>query len=293
VAFLTKDLVVLAHDATNGDLYMEFNVWSLAAGRPLYRCKLPFPVGQYRPCFLTHPASKHSGRSPTRHAKIFIPDPTVEILGMEFHSIPVVPGAQSETVTVALSIHLFIQKCQEVATSDTSEVSQGNAVVLEWEQWGPSVMRWFPKNVFGNVGVRTTFGSRMLALRVATVWEGGMWINRVCTMVMDFNPRPILRGAQDVVTDDYEMHIINYENKWEAGDISVTSALPCRVWISMKESRYLSLFLDGNTVIGRLVSEFCARGIVILLGSQGNAYHWFSFLPRTQADEGDVPPRTL
>jgi hypothetical protein len=171
VSFLTKDLIILAHEPTNGDLHMEFHVWSLDAGRLLYRCKLPFPAGQYRPYFLTHPASNHSGRSPTNHAKIFMPDPTVEILGILFSSIPV-PGVQSETATVALSIPLLIQKCQEAAAGDTSEVSNGEALVLEWEQWGPPVMRWLPKSIFGNVGVRSTFGSRMLAVAIAPVLEG-------------------------------------------------------------------------------------------------------------------------
>lgn len=263
MAFLTKDLVVLSHARPDGDGLVEFDVWSLKAGRLLYRCKLPLLAAEYLPRFLTHPASNHSGRSPTKHAKIFIPDPAVEILGIIFKSIPAEPAIPSESVTVALSIHLFVQKCQELATDHiTEDLKYDAAPVFDWEQWGPPTTRWLPNSVHGEVGGRSTFGSRMLAALVAPV-EGGNGAHRIHTMMLDFNPRPIARGTQEADTDDYIVRFLDRESTLEVGGISIVSALPCRMWISSLWYGYLSLFLDGNTIVGRLVSAFAYYGTFI------------------------------
>jgi len=255
LAFLTKDLVVLAQHNTDDGGPITFDVWSLDEGRVLYRCQWPLSAEEYRPRFLTHPASHHHGNSPTKQAKMFVPDPAVEILGIVFRSIGTDPGLPNEVFTVVLSIDLFLQKCEQLAASAESSQHGGVVPVFEWELWGPSVTRWLPHHIHGGVGVRSTFGSRMLAISVATLQHGNTWVNRFYVTMLDFNPRPILRGAEEGSKDGYRLRVFFRGEVWAWEDVSMGAALPCRVWTSKRSCPYSSLFLDGNTIAYRLVSK--------------------------------------
>ena len=252
MTFLTKDLVLLAQNSPEYDGYVIFEVWSLDAKAVLGRCKLPLPADKYLPWFISHPASNHSGQSPTKHARLFVPDPRIEILGIIFRSTPAELGMEIQTVTVALSIHLFTQKFASL-TKKAIEENVKDIPVFEWNDWGPPVTRWLPSTIRGNIGIRTAFGARMLAIFIEPLPEGDAGIPMVYTTLLDFNPRPIARGSVDDDTNDYSLRVYDEEDEWAAGNISVTSGLPYRAWFSNRRCSYSSFFLDGNTIIGSWV----------------------------------------
>ncbi|KIM25668.1 hypothetical protein M408DRAFT_331028 [Serendipita vermifera MAFF 305830] len=278
VAFLTKDLIILAQNTPYYDGFMTFEIWSLEQGVCLGRCKLPLPANDYRPGFISHPASVHSGYSPTKHARLFVPDPNVEILAIIFRSTPSEQITRDETITVALSIPLFIRKFMELTKSE--EKPDANDIpILEWDDWGPSVTRWLPDGIHGNVGIRTAFGSRMLAVLIIPAEQNPNGFAWTSIVLFDFNPRPISRGAVADETSNYDLEVTDYATEWVSGDIKVLSSLPYRAWFSNRRCRFSSFFLDGNTIIG----------------SRHDKYICFSFLPRTNPDEEEfaVPEREL
>jgi len=183
-----------------------------------------------------------------------MPDPAVEILGIVFRLIGTEPGLPNVVFTVVLSIDLFLQKCEQLASAESSQ-SDDVVPVFEWEQWGPSVTRWLPHYIYGAVGGRSTFGSRMLAIFVKTVRQGNAFVNSSHVMMLDFNPRPIFRGAQEDTTDDYHLQVFSRGEVWAWEDVSMGVALPCRAWVSQRPCTYWGLFLDANTIAGRQVSK--------------------------------------
>lgn len=159
ITFLTKDFLVLAIPVAteNGTTLLE--VRPFEGGKASYRCELPI---SWRDCsvrFLGHPCSKQGVNCPTRYAKLFIPDPSLDILAI------VLKASESRySRTVVLSIDLFLRKCQHLVTSNHTE--EHVTPTFEWDLWGPAVTRWLPDNFLGEFGIRTVYGARMVTIRL-------------------------------------------------------------------------------------------------------------------------------
>lgn len=252
VAVLDKNTVMIAPQAVNGDKLMTLEVKSLDSGNPLYRCELPAPVGQFGLRFQKHALCGRGPKFPHRERAIYKPDPRVVILGFVFYSTNI---AAREWFTVVLSVDLFLRKCERLLEALSGEYSQqGTAPIFEWEEWGPSVTRWLPLDIHGEYGSRTTLGSKMLAIHMDEADDGEILLHN---MILDFNPWPIRRVEEwDRVEDEYMTYVETGETEWCREDLNVISSLPFRAWVSTKRCDYYNLFLDGNTIIGRLVRKF-------------------------------------
>jgi hypothetical protein len=237
--------------AVDGDEFMTLDVRSLESGNSLYRCQLPVPVGQFGLRFQKHARPNQGSELLYRGQAIYKPDPRVEILGLVFHTTNV---AMLEWFTVVLSVDLFQRKCERLLETRSAGDSVIGAVpVFEWEEWGPSVSRWLPLDIHGEYGSRTTLGSKMLAIKMEETEDGDIVLHN---MILDFNPWPIRRVRDwDREEDEYAIFLENGEEEWCRDDLAVMSSLPFRMWISSRRCDYLNFFLDGNTIVGRLVCK--------------------------------------
>jgi len=247
--------------------HVTLEVRSLGEGGVRYRCKMPVPSTSFFPRFLKKPATHRAANCPTRLAKLFIPDPTLDILGIVFHS----SAFTMQSFTVVLGVYPFLRKCQQlVDTADAATTSPpphhphgGPSLVpvFEWEAWGPTVTRWLPFNHHGEYGSRMMHGSRLLVI----LFRSGSLPAGMATMLLDFNPRPIRRGWRPPNGNDdppnalstpeaSQYELVDNPRNWVGYGKVVSSSLPYRAMISPLNHRYLNLFMDANTIVGRLVS---------------------------------------
>jgi len=244
VAFLTKDLIILPSSSIQGHGFITFEVRSLQAGLPVFRCQFPLLKRAYNPHFLKHPVSNHGPHCPTRYAKVFLPDPRVSILPILFEPIG---GSPTVQFTVVLSVNRFMNRCRSILDKSVNQ----SVPLIPWDQWGPAVTRWLPPDILGHYGSRMVWGSRMLALLRTEIPHG----IRFRTVLMDFNPRAMHRVRTSEEDDDgFTLRVTDQETVWAFSNIRVTSCLPYRAWTSTLDHRYRNLSLEANTIVGRLVS---------------------------------------
>jgi hypothetical protein len=253
LAFLTKGLVVLAKPSELDGRDICLEVRSLGDREVQYICKMPRLAYRFHTRFLKRPASNQGANCPTQFSKMFLSDPVLNILAMVFYY----RDAPSPTFTVVLAIHPFLRKCQQLA--DEPDILAGilpsmeECPVFEWGDWGPSVTRWLPTDVHAEYGSRMLYGSKMLAIYFKHI-DGN---TRVFTAILDFNPRAIRRSLRDTEGQGFPVTIVDKESEWVAySTTAVSSALPYRMFVSDQVQRYLNLFMDSNTIVGRLVSSF-------------------------------------
>jgi len=162
LSFLTKDLIILTSSSLSVDGDVTLEVRSLVSGTPVFRFKLPLLASTYTIQFIKRPASRQGLGCPTSYAKLFLPDPRVDILGMvvEFRKDPMT----SQRLAV-LSIHQFLHRFQDIM-DDVAEDGNDDLILKneippsEWEQWGPPVTIWFhewrPLDFWGLKGEETS-----------------------------------------------------------------------------------------------------------------------------------------
>ncbi|KIM26196.1 hypothetical protein M408DRAFT_330754 [Serendipita vermifera MAFF 305830] len=265
VTFLNKDLLILAIPVTTQQDTTLLEVRSMKGGNVWYRCELPI---SWRDCsvrFLGRPCSNQGANCPTRYAKLFVPDPTLDVLGIVLkHS------ENQHSTTVVLSIDLFLRKCQGLMLlpEDTENYAMPT---FEWDKWGPDVTRWLPDNLPREFAYRTVYGARMVAI----IFDGH---RDYYNALLDFNPRTVHRSAVEENGDGYKPTVQTTETEVRIGGRAIKSRLPYRLCPSRLEKRYWNMSLEANTIVGRVEKMF----------------HFFSFLPRDPAHSGEpLPPRGL
>jgi len=224
LAFLTEDLVVIASNSVSDKGKVTFEVRCLKTSVPLFRCKFPLLDSVYTVQFLKHPASNHGPSCPTQLAKMFVPDPTIGVLGI---LISVTDGSSSAPILVVLSVHQFLRKClvsKGATTGNNGDASRkrkpdSKIPIFPWVKWGLHVTRWFFPEIHGECGSRTVYGARMLAI---------LGKNRDSYyMLLDFNPRPIRRGTQRIYgADEFKQDIVERETRMGICDLTISSSLP-------------------------------------------------------------------
>ncbi|KIM26195.1 hypothetical protein M408DRAFT_197287 [Serendipita vermifera MAFF 305830] len=266
--FLTKDLLILAIPVATEQSTTLLEIRSLKSDNASYRCELPISWTDCGVRFLNHPSSNQGANCPTRYAKLFIPDPSLDIL-----SIVLKDSESRYSRTVVLSINLFLRKCRRLTTL-YEHTEEHVTPTFEWDQWGPDVTRWLPDNFLGEFGSRTVYGARM----VAVLFEGRGGLSKYYNILLDFNPRAIRRRLPEGNGDGYNLRVETGEAEDKVYGRAIKSRLPYRAWLSTVEEQYWNLSLEANTIIARTEDMF----------------HFFSFLPRDPSHSGEpLPPRML
>lgn len=266
-AFLTMDLLILARGLVNQEPEVTFDIWSLAQRRLLWTFTIPILSRGVEIRFLKRPASNSGSNSPTRFAKLFVPDPRVGIFAIIF-------GTSLDTAqhTLVLSIHSFLRRCHDLLDGRSFE-DKGKSLspVLEWEEWSPDVARWLPSGLYCKRGSRTIDGARMLAYHVRIGIHGD---DSTYNVLLDFNPRPIRRAGMDLERDEDHVLIrtVKHETMYDELDKDLKSSLAYRQWVSTEETPYWNLNFEANTILARMM----------------NYYHFYSFLPQ----EDTEPPKS-
>ncbi|KAG8831127.1 hypothetical protein FRC18_007092 [Serendipita sp. 400] len=253
LAFASKDTVILMYNEEGG-IRPALGLYSLAESRLLCRCVLPFLTRVMIALFLTNAASKFGENCPATHAKRFIADPGVRILGMIFHRTSF-DGSIIERDLVVLSVQPFLRICARHSSQHLGETT------IEWDDWGPTVTRWLPSTNFNYIGFRSTFGSRMLV--VMTDLEHSGVANSLG--MLDFNPRPILKGYKDKVSQHWVTKVLTEPSEYRLGQSEkvIENRLPVRVTALRGTIPFRGLFMDGTTIVGSML----------------DSYRIFSFLP--------------
>jgi hypothetical protein len=232
ITFLSRDEVLILFNGEE-DYGTALAVYSLSLQQIICICQLPCTL-PFRAIFLKRPESRFGDKCPSSTAKILVPDPWVNILGINFK---LEEGPSSPWVCVILSLHKFQNMCNSLLEKYPGRDR------FDWEEWGPTVTRWFPSQQIGSTGSRCIFGSRMV------VWgSAGLPDPRPSSCILlDFNPRPILR-------DTAYGRVVTQETVWEDKDVGlvVKSSLPYRVFTAPRLSGFDFRF-DGNTIMSKWV----------------------------------------
>jgi hypothetical protein len=133
------------------------------------------------------------------------------------------------------------------------EISQGRQV-FEWDEWGPNITRWLPLSALQVTGDRSTFGFMMLARGSGFRLHPHSYVD-VTLFMLDFNPRPIRRGATTNIGEESHQIVFKEESQWEHPQTGklIKSSLPYRVFVGSWLPRYLGLRFDGSTLVARKV----------------------------------------
>lgn len=259
IAFLTKDLAIVAPSPLSEDTFLTIQVQSLESGTVLYRCKLPLWAGHYSLRFLKCPTSNHGTKCPTRYAKLFVPDPRVSILGI---SVKFLSGQYArQSFLIILSISLFLRRCQSLL--DATRISGATELIplFEWDRWGQNTTRWLSDTIEGDYGFRTLHGARLLSTVRSLSHQTD---DSKRTVLMDFNSRPIRRGLQyrngNLSVKDETGPLFWYLPGIPSKGLPSTlvgSTLPCRTSYSSPKDHYWSQSLEANSILGRAVSFQC------------------------------------
>ncbi|KIM19642.1 hypothetical protein M408DRAFT_313790 [Serendipita vermifera MAFF 305830] len=223
------DLLILARGLVNQEPEVTFDIWSLAQRRLLWTFTIPILSRGVEIRFLKRPASNSGSNSPTRFAKLFVPDPRVGIFAIIF-------GTSLDTAqhTLVLSIHSFLRRCHDLLDGRSFE-DKGKSLspVLEWEEWSPDVARWLPSGLYCKRGSRTIDGAH-------------------------FNPRPIRRAGMDLERDEDHVLIrtVKHETMYDELDKDLKSSLAYRQWVSTEETPYWNLNFEANTILARMMNYY-------------------------------------
>jgi hypothetical protein len=239
-AFVSRDRILLLLNGETAEDLVALELFSLTEGRRLHRFNFPFIKPVLLALLMTHPVSHYGDDCPASRAKMFIPDPDLEIVGILFHT----EANFGRSYTVAVSINQLLKYPMDE--------------IIEWLRWGPTTTRWLSPDRITHAGFRSTFGSRIVT-RERVYNLIGQWISSSIA-VFDFNPRPIRRNGETTDPTARPRRIVAEETTWDAwleplSEVPITSKLPFRAFCSDGPSNYLNVFLDSNTMIGRTVSS--------------------------------------
>ncbi|KAG8781107.1 hypothetical protein FRC15_009033, partial [Serendipita sp. 397] len=225
--------------SSNDQEKMNIVVYSISERCITHRIRLPVSTLRH-PFLFTYPRQTLTQISPAQIAGAFAPDPSLDIFALQFW--PAVADAVHPCVVV-FSTQGLLEAC-EAALVDREQYP----VDVDWNTWGPKGSRWFPPNCLHAPSERGIHGARMVTTTRSDAFDVFDWIddwrpNRDeifnYPVVLDFNPRPILRGATDcdfplcrntVVRDMWSWSIPEDEKT-----VSIESGLPFRAFVSKAE----------------------------------------------------------
>ncbi|CAG8653510.1 11915_t:CDS:2 [Acaulospora colombiana] len=277
VAFLSRDEALLLFNG-EGDHGISIAIYSFQLQQITCECQFPFSESSSLALFLTRPDSRFGDDCPSSIAKSLLPDSETNILALtiqlESHGRP---------ACCVLSVQMLRQMCNSLLGKNPDRN------VFRWEEWGPTVTRWLPYQVINATGNRNIFGSRMIA------WGNPGYLHEdsydeTCLILLDFNPRPIKRGATTRLEDYHEI-VIDKETTWKnpQDGTLIASSLPYRAFTRRWFPRCSYFRFDGGTIIGKGVSAFfrCHYMVSFLTfpQSQWDKYHFYSFLPLESSEE--------
>lgn len=160
--------MLLLYNGENNTETITLDLYSLSQSKSVRQFKFPFSRPVLLALLMTHPTSHYGDKCPASLAKMFVPDPDLEIIGILLHT----ERDNGHTYLVAVSIRQLLQLHQKESDVETT---------LEWSSWGQACTRWLPPNTFAQAGFRSTFSSRMVTLeRMYTPFS--QWIANRCVI---------------------------------------------------------------------------------------------------------------
>jgi hypothetical protein len=254
VAFLSRDAALLLFNREEGH-ETSIAIYSFQVQGIIVECRFPFSDIALQASFLTRPDSRFGDKCPSSIAKSLLPDPEVNILAMTFQL-----EDNAQHACCVLSVKRFTQLCGSLLKKYPVRE------VFDWEEWGPTVTRWLPYQGIMATGNRNIFGSRMVAVGPPGLLHEESHANS-CLMLLDFNPRPIKRGAKTSFNGDSHEIVIDQETTWNYphNGTVIRSSLPYRAFATSWYPHCSSFKFDGSTIIGRGVSSSTFVSIVPLL----------------------------
>jgi hypothetical protein len=245
MSFLSRDEALLLFNGEEGR-NVSIGVYSFPLQRMVCECRFPFLQPISRVTFLTRPESRFGEKCPSSIAKCLLPDPEVNVLAMTFYT-----SMSVRPVCCVLSLQRFHHMYNALLKIHPDRDT------FEWEEWGPTVTRWLPYHYINLFMGRSTFGSRVLAWgQPSSLNESSR--NNATLILLDFNPRPIKRGATTDVEGESHQIVITDESSWyyKRDKIKIKSSLPYRAFTSSWFLPYSFLRFDGSTILATAVSLF-------------------------------------
>jgi hypothetical protein len=243
--FLSIDEALLLFNGENGNA-SSIAVYSFRLRRVVCRCLFPFRYLPREARFLTRPDSRIKDNCPSSLAKSFVTDPEVNIFAISFTL-----NHQIRNVCCVISARRFRLMLNSLLEKHPTRV------IFQWEEWGPTVSRWLPHEGVEPTGTRNIFGCRMLARGTPSVLELRSFESD-SLILLDFNPRPIRRGATTKLDGESHAIVINTESCW-ADPVSgavIKSSLPYRAFTTPWPPPTSHFRFDGSNIIGRGVCSF-------------------------------------
>jgi hypothetical protein len=243
LAFLSDDAALVLFDGFD-DSPVALGICSLATGEITHTFALPLPRRTvYRARLLTHPG--YGTASPATQARLAQPDPALGIIVADF----LLRFPRTEASLVVISVDLFLRKFESL------KQSQPDVQDYLWQTWGPDVTRWLPSGELANSGFRSTFSSKMLVRSIPKPSPLQAWGPPGNLILLDFNPRPILRGAQNEETEHCRVVVFRDRSVWHLDYVQrpIETSLPFRAFIGKKMVEYNDVHLEGSTMVCRKV----------------------------------------
>ncbi|PVG03801.1 hypothetical protein CPB86DRAFT_748261 [Serendipita vermifera] len=259
LSFLSRDEALLLFNGQEGR-GVGLGVYSFPLQRVVCECRFPFTDPLNRIAFLTRPESRFGDKCPSSIARTILPDQEVNILAMTFRL-----GYFSNPACCVLALQLFSNMYKSLLKDHPGREA------FEWEEWGPTVTRWLPYQKVMPTGNRSIFGSRMLA------WGEPAWLDgssrfELSLILLDFNPRPIKRGATTNTEGESHEIVVAYETSWDFDPGThppLKSSLPFRAFAFPWFPSFPYFRFDGSTIL--------AKG--------PEKYQFWSFLPLESMEE--------
>jgi hypothetical protein len=225
LTFLSDDAALVLFDGTNNSP-AAFGICSLTTGEITHEFELPLPHQViYRARILTHPG--YGTASSATQARLVQPDPALEIIVADF----VLKSSRNDRFLIIISVDLFLRKFESL------KKSKPDVLLYPWQDWGPDVTRWLPSAQLANSGFRSTFSSKLLVRSTPSMLsQEEDWGPPGNIILLDFNPRPILRGAQNEDTEHCRVVVFRDRSVWRSDyhQTSAESSLPFRAFIGKR-----------------------------------------------------------
>ncbi|KAG8836691.1 hypothetical protein FRC20_006964 [Serendipita sp. 405] len=251
--FLSEDqllLVVNSDEDLLGKLHMV--VYSISKGCITHRIRLPWS-NLSCPTLYTYPRQSLTQLSSAQLAGNFAPDPSLDIFALDFWPIDPATGP----CVVVFSTQRLLKACEAALVGQESY-----PVDLDWNTWGPQGSRWFPPYCLRPPSERSIHGARMIAYTHSNGfdvsedigdWKGMERATHNYPVILDFNPRPILRGVTDCDFDWCRNTVVRDTWKWtiQEGDqdVVIESSLPFRALVNKEEWAHSDLHLHSTAVV--------------------------------------------
>lgn len=246
---------------------------SLSTGEAICSLKLPESLDCHWAEFNPHPSYNSitglnsydwmAMRSNTRYAPLFSPDPSIDIITLEYKHQRTTLTRESRLLVMSVQ-GLLKLPCKQLTAETTTNNASDDTLIdteYEWEDWSKSVARWLPWGMH-SVSRRTSFGSRLLVYAWITpesAWEAhDIDTNQVYLILLDFNPRIRISDAEN----RYREALLDEIEKWtdhHSGLFCQTAALNFRVKFLKPFSNYRGALLHGDGFVARKVSMYRMR----------------------------------